>query len=247
MTQVKTYDVSNEDKPDDSGMIEFETMIGDYVKTEDYKKLEDLLSNTEPIDTYYPSSGIMKKTDSGVMGTNWVHINDHRAHLAALEIKYSREDENAIKGCKRPAPVEDKDPIAESHRYNFNSTMGPYLHPDDHGAWIPFSVHIAIAKNIEHRKDENFTRTLRANDKLREKDHREGNRRRYLFERENANRRLLIHDTYTVLERLAALEPSGDPERFPDSDEFETALQNLQSFVRGLFPDYEVEGEDDEE
>lgn len=229
---------------------------GAFVRTEDHKRvLEEILSAAGPVDTYYSTaSGKMRKRESDGAPTitaSWVRIEDHRAHLSALEIKWSREDETSVKGVRHPRKVEVgreiPPPIAESHRYQFNSSMGPYLHLDDHGEWIPYRVHEAIAARLRSAQTEEEKRLRKQLARVTATDTRERARQHLVNDRARADRVILAHDTRVVLDYLETLEANDEGAHSSDVNEVERALQNLTKLVRELVPGYRLEDEDNEE
>ncbi len=227
-----------------------------------------IVKATEPVDIYtHTPSGKMNKNKGGAgngtgsyTGGTWVLLDDHRAHMAALDIKYAREEEEAVPGIKHPRPLETgtdiPDPIAESWRYQFNATMGPYLHLDDHGEWIPYRVHVAIVKTMAEKKNANHIRDLHRWRRKDERAHRDFNRERLNRDIRFSEEFLQRADIELILTELAHHLSEGDstvagpgkaPDTRPDSDEMIQAAQRLARSSGKVYTAFEMEDPEDDE
>lgn len=54
-------------------------------------------------------------------------------------------------GVKHPDLSAEPDFENLYRRHNFNPVIGPYLHPDDHGSWVPYKV---LEKEMSNLRDE---------------------------------------------------------------------------------------------
>ena len=218
---------------------------GEMVESKDgeWLRIQDLPDTMVPVYSAGPSG--MHKNQDGA----WVHLTDHNAHLAAMDIRYAREDENAVQGFKLANMTHDPARENPHRRHAFNSTVGPYLHLDMNGSWVPWATLQEVLADTVHATS-NRERLLRKElQRFRDNDNRELDRTRTKADRDRADKRLLVMDLKVLLDWNENLQDS-DEGRDPSVLEGERAIRAVVKFIREIDPEfrreeYEGDGLDD--